>query len=167
MGGLESKSARQLLLPTPPTPSRSIQKSRRARRGRGAQNNPLRTNRYSRGVRELPPELGEITARLVAEFDPEAVYLFGSYAWGEPDEDSDLDILVVVAESDTSPAKRMTRAHRALRDIRIPTDVLVKTQAEFERYRTVRTSLMAQIFYGGKKLYERAGRGRLELAPQS
>lgn len=44
----------------------------------------------------------------------------------------------------------MTRAHRALRDIRIPTDVLVKTQAEFERYRTVRTSLMAQIFYGGK-----------------
>lgn len=52
-------------------------------------------------MRELPPELDEITARLVAEFDPEAVYLFGSYVWGEPDEDSDLDLLVVVAESDT------------------------------------------------------------------
>ena len=129
--------------------------------------NPLSTSRYSRGVRELPPELDEITARLVAEFDPEAVYLFGSHAWGEPDEDSDLDLLVVVAESHISPAKRMTRAYRALRGIGTPKDVLVKTQAEFERYRTVRTSLTAQIFYGGRKLYERTGRPRLELAPQS
>lgn len=116
-------------------------------------------------MKRFPPELEEITARLVAEFEPEAVYLFGSYVWGEPDEDSDLDVLVVVAESDLSPARRMTRAHRALRGTGFPKDILVKIQAEFERYREVRTTLMAQIFYDGRKLYERAGRSRLELAP--
>jgi predicted nucleotidyltransferase len=34
----------------------------------------------------------EIVRRLVNEFQPEAVYLFGSYAWGKPDKESDLDL---------------------------------------------------------------------------
>jgi predicted nucleotidyltransferase len=42
----------------------------------------------------------EITRRLVAEFDPEQIFLFGSYAWGIPNEDSDVDLLVIVTQSD-------------------------------------------------------------------
>jgi len=38
--------------------------------------------------------LAEITRRLVAELDPDAVYLFGSQAWGEPEDGSDVDLLV-------------------------------------------------------------------------
>ena len=37
----------------------------------------------------------EILHRLVAEFQPEAVYLFGSYAWGNPTKDSDIDLAIV------------------------------------------------------------------------
>jgi len=33
---------------------------------------------------------------LVIEFNPEKIYIFGSYAWGNPTEDSDLDIMIVV-----------------------------------------------------------------------
>ena len=40
--------------------------------------------------------LREITRRLVAEFQPEQVILFGSHAWGTPHQDSDVDLLVIV-----------------------------------------------------------------------
>jgi predicted nucleotidyltransferase len=36
--------------------------------------------------------LEEMTRRLVAELQPERIILFGSYAWGAPTEDSDVDL---------------------------------------------------------------------------
>ena len=53
--------------------------------------------------------LTEITRRLVATYQPEQVVLFGSHAWGEPEEDSDVDLLVVLSESD-EPAYRRASA---------------------------------------------------------
>ncbi len=102
-----------------------------------------------------PVLLEEITRRLVNEFQPERIILFGSHAWGEPTEDSDLDLLVIVPESDAEPADRATRAHRCLRGIAGPTDILVKTRSEVERYRPVRASLESVILERGKLLYER------------
>ena len=46
----------------------------------------------------VPGLLEEITRRLVAEFQPEQIFLFGSHAWGRPTADSDLDLLVVLAD---------------------------------------------------------------------
>ena len=46
------------------------------------------------------------TQRLVAEFQPEQVWLYGSHAWGNPHDDSDVDLLVVVPHSDETPIRR-------------------------------------------------------------
>ena len=43
--------------------------------------------------------LEEMNRRLVAEFQPERITLFGSYAWGAPTEDSDVDLLVIMSTS--------------------------------------------------------------------
>ena len=102
-------------------------------------------------MKKLPPELAEITARLVAEFDPEAVYLFGSYVWGEPDEDSDLDILVVLKTSPISPTKRAAKAYNALWGIRTPVDVLVRSRPELNLGNM--PSFTADILRNGVKLY--------------
>ena len=91
--------------------------------------------------------------RLVAEFQPEQIWLFGSYAWGEPTPDSDLDFLVVVPESEEHPLDRMQHAHRCLRGVRTPMDVLVPTKEEFERVRNVRPSLTYKIVREGRLVY--------------
>ena len=97
----------------------------------------------------------EIIQRLVAEFEPEAIYLFGSQAWGVvPGPDSDLDLYVIVSESNQKPVERARRALRSLRGLMAPIDVLVKTRAEFERYRPVYASLEAQVYEKGKLWYE-------------
>ncbi len=97
--------------------------------------------------------LDEMVRRLVAEFQPEQIILFGSRAWGEADEDSDVDLLVIVSESDERPTKRAVRAHRCLGGLEVPTDILVKTRPEAERFRHVRSSLEHKIFEEGKVLY--------------
>ena len=97
--------------------------------------------------------LDEVTRRLVAEFQPEEVWLFGSHAWGQPDEGSDLDLLVVVRESDEPPVRRAQRAHRCLQGLDIAKDILVKTRAELERFRNVRSSLEAEILERGRMIH--------------
>jgi predicted nucleotidyltransferase len=97
----------------------------------------------------------EMIRRLVDEFHPEMIYLFGSYAWGNPESGSDIDLLVVVKTSRQKPIHRAARAQRSLRGIKAPIDVLVKTRREFEKYIPVKASLEAQITREGRLLYGR------------
>ena len=97
--------------------------------------------------------LDEVTRRLATEFQPEQVWLFGSHAWGQPDEGSDLDLLVVVPRSDETPVRRAQRAHRCLRGIDVAMDILVKTRTELERFRNVRSSLESLILRNGRLIY--------------
>ena len=99
--------------------------------------------------------LQAMTDRLVAEFDPDKVILFGSYAWGEPTEDSDVDLFVVVSESEERPLQRARRARSCLKDVRVAKDVLVRTHVEMEKYRQVHASLESLMSEQGKVLYER------------
>jgi predicted nucleotidyltransferase len=93
------------------------------------------------------------TQRLVAEFQPEQIWLFGSHAWGTPHEGSDVDLMVVVPQSDERAIKQPQRAHRCLRGIGFPKDVLVPTRAEVDRYKHLRASLFHQVLAKGRKLY--------------
>lgn len=98
----------------------------------------------------------QITQRLVAEFDPEQIILFGSYAWGSPDKGSDIDLMVIVRRSDLSPYERAVQAHACLSEFDVPKDVIVKTRAEFDFFREVRASLEYKILRQGRTLYERS-----------
>ena len=105
-------------------------------------------------MKTVSPEiLKEIVQRLVQEFRPEKIILFGSHAWGTPTEDSDLDLCVIVPSSGERPVQRAVRAYRCLRGMNVPKDILVKTHAEVEEFRHVVASLERQILEEGKVLY--------------
>jgi hypothetical protein len=61
--------------------------------------------------------------------------------------------MVIVAGSDETPIRRTQRAHRALMGLAFPTDILVKTRAEFEKYARVYASLECQVVEQGRLLY--------------
>lgn len=111
----------------------------------------LRT--LSSAQRLVPEFLREIVQRLVVALEPEQIFLFGSYAYGEPNKDSDVDLLVIVSQSDEPGYRRAREAYRALRGILTPTDVIVMTREEVQRKRTVRSSLVSQVLREGKLLY--------------
>lgn len=102
----------------------------------------------------VPEVLREIVQRLVVALKPEQIFLFGSYAYGKPNKDSDVDLLIIISHSDEPSYRRARWAYRALRGILIPTDVIVITKEEMQRKRAVRSSLVSQVLREGQLLYE-------------
>ena len=98
---------------------------------------PLTTE--SLGINSLLTDrvIFDITDRLVKEFNPENIFLFGSHVWGTPNADSDLDLLMILSSSNISSSKRSTLAYRCLRDILYPLDIIVKTREEVEKFSQV------------------------------
>ena len=97
--------------------------------------------------------LEQITQKLVATLNPEQIILFGSHAYGEPNEDSDIDLLVIVSQSNEPRYRRSRLAYRALRGIGVPTDVIVMTREEVKRKVNVRSSLISRVIHDGRVLY--------------
>ncbi len=89
-------------------------------------------------------------------FSPTRIILFGSHAWGNPDSSSDVDICVLVRSSEISPLQRAVAAHQALGAMPFAKDILVQTDAEFERYSTVKGTLQYRIAHEGRVLYDHA-----------
>lgn len=100
--------------------------------------------------------LAEITRRIVAELDPEKVILFGSYAYGTPNPDSDVDLLVIM-DSVLSPAERALAVCRLIRPRPFPVDIIVKTPDEVREAIAGGDYFLRKILEMGKVLYERSG----------
>ncbi len=98
----------------------------------------------------------EVKKRLIKTYDPVTIYLFGSYAWGHPDEESDLDLLIVVDKSDEKSYRRPVAGHMALRGLDISKDIIVQTKEVFDHRSREITTLEFKIKRDGKVLYARA-----------
>jgi len=93
----------------------------------------------------------EIVARL-QQAQPQKIYLFGSYATGTANEDSDIDLLLL-KDSISSRSKEMVEARKLLGELNMAFDVLVTTSEEFEFYRHEAGSVYREISERGTLLY--------------
>ncbi|MBX9831234.1 nucleotidyltransferase domain-containing protein [Candidatus Babeliales bacterium] len=100
--------------------------------------------------------IDEAIKRLVKAYDPLEIYLYGDYAWGTPTEDSHLDLLIVIKSSDEEAYKRGYLAFEALLGLKIPKNIIVFTQEEFEKYSQDKLSDFYKIKTKGKIAYARA-----------
>jgi len=95
-------------------------------------------------------QLYEIQRRLVEAYHPKRLIMFGSQVWGTPDQDSDLDILIEIDETDEPVWKRPRRGYQALFGIGVPCDLLVRTIHEIERERRSSVTLISKIVTDGR-----------------
>ncbi|WP_295403652.1 nucleotidyltransferase domain-containing protein [uncultured Thiocystis sp.] len=97
--------------------------------------------------------LAEAVNRIVQAVQPEQILLFGSHVWGQPNADSDIDLLVVLSASSQPGYRRAREVYRSLRGIRLPLEVIVRTRDEMTRAARVPTSLERQALERGRLLY--------------
>jgi len=98
-----------------------------------------------------------IIRRLIADYQPQQIILFGSLAYGEPDSDSDIYLLVVKDTSET-PLERRLNVRRLVADPerRIPFSPLVLTPDELAHRLNLGDAFYQEIVRRGKALYVRS-----------
>ena len=100
------------------------------------------------------PRLSEILTRLVAAFEPERVYLFGSKARGDAGPDSDYDLFVLVPDDAEESRQSSGLFYEHQLGLSRGADVLVATRASFEaKAARVAASLPATVLREGQLLY--------------
>ena len=98
--------------------------------------------------------LDEAVERLVAQFGPERIILFGSQARGDAGPRSDVDLLVVCSVSGRR-RDLMVAMGRALRGLPFARDIVVVTPEEFAQYRDLAGTVVRPAAREGRVLYER------------
>jgi len=99
------------------------------------------------------PVLADIVNRLVAAFQPERIYLFGSKARGDASPDSDYDLLMVLARVDQPVYRLCQDAHSLLWGLATAADIQVWPKERFESRLHVASSLPATVVREGRLLY--------------
>lgn len=102
-------------------------------------------------------QLPEILSRVVRAVQPERVYLIGSYAYGAPTAHSDVDLLVVVPDSDQPISEQEKQAYLSLIGCRIPVDIIVMSATDMARRAHVVSSLSHLAQHKGKLIYAAEG----------
>lgn len=97
--------------------------------------------------------IDDIVNRIVAVANPQKVILFGSYAYGQPTKDSDIDI-IVVKQTQLPFNKRAADIRRSLRGVKAPIDILVYTPEELSKWKDCKLSFLGNVTAKGRVLYE-------------
>jgi len=105
----------------------------------------------AREAREL---IQDILAKLLTSYAPQKVILFGSYAYGTPRQDSDIDLLIIKETSERF-LDRWVTVRRILSDPErtVPLETLVLTPQEVERRLAIGDQFLAEILDKGEVLY--------------
>ena len=96
----------------------------------------------------------KIVQRLVTGYPPEKIILFGSYAYGQPDADSDIDLLIIKATEE----RFFDRLHTVRRVTagthpHIPIEPIVLTPAEVQERLKAGDQFLSEILQRGEVLY--------------
>lgn len=110
---------------------------------------PMR--KTSRSVRR---EIRRMVLRIVRQFHPERVILFGSHARGEGGPDSDVDLLVVMPV-EGSRREKVIEIRGALHDIRVAKDIIVTTPEDFQWRKEIPGTIERPAAREGRVLYAR------------
>ncbi len=109
-------------------------------------------------IEEARRILDEIVIKLSRDYKPEQMILFGSYAYGEPTGESDIDLLIV-KDTGESPLQRWTNVRKLVSDLRtgFAFSPLVVTPSELKRQLQKGDPFFEEILLKGRKLYARKG----------
>jgi predicted nucleotidyltransferase len=94
-----------------------------------------------------------VAEKIAAKFQPEKIILFGSYAYGQPKPESDVDLLVVMDTPLRSREQRL-EISRALSPRPFPLDIVIRTPKQLKERVAVGDPFLLEITNRGKVLYE-------------
>jgi len=116
-----------------------------------------RTGLFLYEGKTLEEWLPSVVERMVEQFDPRKVILFGSLARGEANYDSDVDLLVVFEHMELENKRELAvDISRALTGIPVPVDVIITDVGEIDRQGHIVGTVLRPALREGRVVYERS-----------
>ena len=97
-------------------------------------------------------EIRDLTSQIAREFSPERIILFGSHAYGQPGNDSDVDLLVVLPFKG-KPVRKAIEIRNKI-NAGVPLDLIVRTPEQVADRVAQNDWFMREILERGHTLYE-------------
>jgi uncharacterized protein len=105
--------------------------------------------------RQRREQIVRLCAVIAREFQPDKIILFGSWAYGTPDTDSDIDLLVVMPFEGSPFRQAGTILNRVIQTVGVlPLDLLVRTAEQLDERLAIGDGFVRDILERGKVLYE-------------
>ena len=115
---------------------------------------PIKTKVRPTGFPPVSKTLPQAIRRLADALKPEKIILFGSYAYGVPTSDSDVDLLVIM-KTEAKRTERYVAVSNVLYPREFPVDIIVKTPKELNEELRKGNFFLREIVSKGTVLYER------------
>lgn len=96
-------------------------------------------------------QIKKVAKKIAKEYDPEKIILFGSYAWGKPHKDSDIDLFIVKKTDNNRDLAR--KINRLIFPRLFPMDILIYTPEQVEKRQKMQDFFIRDILTKGKILY--------------
>jgi len=107
--------------------------------------------------RTSPKEIRKLCDEIAREYRPEKIILFGSHAYGKPQWDSDVDLLVIMPFKGT-PHRQAVKIRSGIK-AGMALDLLVRTPQQISQRLRIGDSFMREILERGKIVYEADNQG--------
>lgn len=97
-------------------------------------------------------QIAEVINKIIENYQPLKIILFGSYASGNPEKDSDVDLLII-KKTDLPRFKRPREIHKLFNPYPFAMDILVYSPGEVEKWEGHPSSFIHNVLKTGKVLY--------------
>ena len=104
-------------------------------------------------------QIQALSQKIAEQFQPERIILFGSYAYGQPNEDSDVDLLVILP-FDGLPVQKAIAIRQQVKSP-FPLDLMARTPEQIQQRLEMGDFFIRDIMNNGQVLYE-ANRARVD-----
>lgn len=102
----------------------------------------------------IDKKIREISNTIAKNYAPDKIILFGSYATGNYNENSDIDLLII-KNTNTPRYKRGQTVRKFLYGTMVPIDILVYTNAEIEKNMDTKYTFIYEVLRTGKVIYDK------------
>lgn len=97
-------------------------------------------------------QIQAFSQKIVEQFQPEQIILFGSYAYGQPNQDSDVDLLVILP-FEGLPVYKAIEIRKKLRPV-FSLDLITRTSKQIQQRLDMGDFFIQDILQRGRILYE-------------
>lgn len=105
-------------------------------------------------VQQLTNQINELVQQISNKISTQEIILFGSYAYGEPNDYSDIDLCIITNQNNKRKLELIRDVREAIAPIaELPVDILIYNENEFNDRASLRTTMEYKIRHEGIKIY--------------